>query len=45
MGLRDVLVHRYFDIDADLVWRVVENDLPGLEREVTAALQRLQGVK
>jgi uncharacterized protein with HEPN domain len=25
--MRNVLVHQYFEIDTDIVWSVVENDL------------------
>ena len=39
-GLRHILVHHYFAIDADLVWKVVENDLPELRRIVTSILLR-----
>jgi uncharacterized protein with HEPN domain len=33
-GLRNILVHHYFDIDHDEVWRIVEHDLPGLRNRV-----------
>lgn len=35
-GMRHVLVHGYFDIDLDIVWAVVENDLPDLKRRIAA---------
>jgi uncharacterized protein with HEPN domain/predicted nucleotidyltransferase len=31
-GLRNRLIHGYFDIELDLVWKTVEEDLPGFER-------------
>lgn len=31
IGMRNVLVHDYFVIDLDVVWRVVEIDLPQLK--------------
>jgi uncharacterized protein with HEPN domain len=34
--LRDRLVHHYFDIDLDVLWSTVTDDLPGL----LAALDR-----
>lgn len=38
VGMRHVLVHSYFEVDADVVWLTVENDLPGLKRVVNSAL-------
>jgi uncharacterized protein with HEPN domain len=34
VGRRNILIHRYFGIEMDLVWPVVENDLPVLKRMV-----------
>ena len=34
VGMRHTLVHRYFGIDLDIVWDVVENKLPELERDL-----------
>ena len=31
VGMRNVLVHQYFEIDTDIVWAVVENELPKLK--------------
>ena len=39
VGMRNVLVHRYFGVDFDVVWSVVENDLPRLR----ATLEGVQG--
>lgn len=30
IGMRHRLVHAYFDIDLDILWRTVEHDLPPL---------------
>jgi len=37
IGMRHILVHHYFEIDDDQVWRVVERDLPAL-REIVAQI-------
>ena len=37
-GMRNVLVHIYFGIDQDIVWEVVENDLPSLKTSIDAFL-------
>jgi uncharacterized protein with HEPN domain len=34
VAMRNVLIHGYFDIDVDLVWSVVQNDLPKLAAQV-----------
>jgi uncharacterized protein with HEPN domain len=39
-GLRDILIHEYFEIDAEIVWDVIKNKLPPLEKEVTELLAR-----
>ncbi len=34
IGMRHILVHNYFEVDTEMVWNVVERDLPGLKREI-----------
>ena len=41
VGMRTILVHRYFAIDRTLVWNVVEEELGPLEGEVRRLLARL----
>jgi uncharacterized protein with HEPN domain len=41
IGMRHVLVHGYFEIDIDIVWSVVENDLPGLKDRVQTAVEMM----
>lgn len=39
-GLRNVIVHHYFGIDLEIVWGVIERDVPALKsrvREILAA--------
>jgi uncharacterized protein with HEPN domain len=43
IGMRNILVHRYFGIDLDAVWTVVERDLPSFKRAVAAILSELGG--
>ncbi len=38
-GLRDILIHQYFGIDAEIIWDVVHNKLPELERQIRDAVQ------
>lgn len=44
VGVRNILVHNYFDIDTVIVWSVVERDLPDLKGRVDSALQQLPGL-
>ena len=39
VGMRNRLVHAYFDINLDIVWRTVREDLPELIALVEEALQ------
>jgi uncharacterized protein with HEPN domain len=34
MGMRHILVHDYFAIDLEIVWNVVENELPILKKKL-----------
>ena len=40
-GFRNNLVHSYFDIDEDLVWIVIEKDLPLLKQAILRMQNRL----
>jgi uncharacterized protein with HEPN domain len=40
-GFRNVLVHQYLGVDLDYIWRVVEDDLPVLKKNVHEILQDL----
>jgi len=40
-GMRDKLVHDYFGVNLQLVWDVVERDLPAFKLKVTQLLETL----
>jgi uncharacterized protein with HEPN domain len=42
VGMRHILVHDYFRIDTEIVWDVVERDLPRLKRSLQALLDTLE---
>ncbi len=40
-ALRNVLIHEYFGVDLEIVWRVIQNRLPTLKRHVGVMLSRM----
>lgn len=41
-GMRDFLVHEYFDIDLNIVWKAVQTDLPMLRQSLTEMLKEIK---
>lgn len=41
-GLRDVLVHDYFGVDLEVLWGILERDLPPLRAQLAAILGALE---
>ena len=39
-GLRDILTHEYFGVSVKIVWDVLQNELPELERRVKEILEQ-----
>ncbi len=39
-GMRDKIIHQYFDIDFNLVWLVLEDDLPDLKKKIKRILEK-----
>lgn len=39
--MRNILVHNYFDVDFETVWKIVERDLPPLEKAMRSILAKL----
>jgi uncharacterized protein with HEPN domain len=33
-GVRDVLIHAYFGVNLERIWKIVEEDIPGLKGEI-----------
>lgn len=42
VGMRNVLVHGYFEIDADIVWDAASRDVPALKLYIQRLLGRLE---
>jgi uncharacterized protein with HEPN domain len=45
IGMRNVLVHGYFEVDLDLVWSVVEYELDKLKIATESAIARIEDEK
>ncbi len=41
-GLRDIVVHEYFGINKDIIWDVINNKIPELEKEVKKILRQIK---
>lgn len=39
-GTRDKLIHLYFGVNLDLIWKVVKEDLPKLKKQVEDILKK-----
>lgn len=37
-GMRDILIHEYFDIDLSLTWAVVQRELPSIKKPLQEIL-------
>lgn len=41
-GMRDKLIHDYFDVDLDTVWETVKVDIPALIPEIKTIIHQLE---
>ena len=41
MGMRDIIAHHYFDIDADIIFDVMKNNLPTVRLAVNRMIENL----
>ena len=42
-GMRNKMIHDYFDVDVDVVWGTVRNDLPRLKQQIDDLLSKQRG--
>ena len=40
VGMRDKLIHGYFGVDLDAVWKTIKEDIPTLKINVNALLKQ-----
>jgi uncharacterized protein with HEPN domain len=38
-GLRDILIHHYFGVNAQIIWDIIQNKLPALEEQIRAMVK------
>lgn len=41
-GMRDILIHEYFGVDLERVWRVVRNRIKDLKKDISKVLKDLE---
>jgi uncharacterized protein with HEPN domain len=41
VAMRNLLVHRYYEVNLEIVWLVVEQDLPDIKEKIEPILQEL----
>ncbi len=39
IGFRNIIAHEYFIVDNELVWEVIQNDLPSFKRSISQILK------
>jgi uncharacterized protein with HEPN domain len=40
-GLRNILAHHYFGINVDLIWQIIQNDIPVLKQELVKLINKI----
>ena len=40
VGMRDKIIHQYFNIDSNIIWDVLEIDLPELKQKIKKILKK-----
>ena len=41
-GTRDKITHHYFGIDLDVIWAIVNEDLPDLKRDISVIMKEIE---
>jgi uncharacterized protein with HEPN domain len=39
-GMRNILIHEYFGVDSDVLWKTIHEDLPPLKGKMNHILQK-----
>lgn len=43
-GMRNLLVHEYFGVDIDVLWRTIQEDLPRLKSQIKTIISETKSV-
>jgi len=41
-GLRDILIHRYFAVRWDMVWKFIKNEIPPLKEKIEGIIKEIK---
>ena len=41
-GMRDKLIHHYFGVDVEAVWKVIKKDVPELKKKINTIVKSLE---
>ena len=44
-GLRNIVSHKHFGVDLEIVWEVITKNLPLIEPEIRSLLDKIQGIR
>lgn len=44
VGMRHILIHEYFGVDSNLIWQVIQNDIPKLRVAITGIYEDLDNI-
>mgnify|MGYP001560461830 CR=1 FL=1 len=40
VGTRDRISHAYFDVDLNIVWNIIKDDLPKLKKQINEIIEK-----
>jgi uncharacterized protein with HEPN domain len=43
VGFRNIVIHKYFDVDLENIWKIIMDDLAGLRTAIDEILTELKG--
>ena len=41
-GLRDIVAHEYFGVSLEIIWGVIQNNLPSLKEQIESILSEVE---